>query len=82
MRKLCGDRGIAVAKPSGERRGINAMNDDLAKNSVYNAAKAHMIRSWADIRNDCAHGDGGKVQVEDVRTMIQGVGAFVGEYLR
>jgi len=83
LRKLCDEKGIATTKPSGERRGINAMNDDLAtRGQVYNAAKAHEIRAWADIRNDCAHGDAAKVKPEDVRRMIQGLRAFVPDYLR
>ena len=82
LRKLCNEKGIATTRPGGERRGINAMNDGLAKAGVYNAAKAHEIRAWGDIRNDCAHGDGAKVYPEDVGRMIQGVRAFVADYLR
>jgi len=82
LRKLCEEKGIPITKPSGERKGINAMNDDLAKASVYNKAKAHEIRAWADIRNDCAHGDGDKVKPEDVDRMIKGVRAFVADYVR
>jgi hypothetical protein len=82
LRKLCDGKDIGTMKPSGERRSINPMNDDLAQAKVYNPAKAHEIRAWADIRNDCAHGDGGKVKPEDVGRMIQGVRAFVADYLK
>jgi len=82
MRRLSDGKGLATMKPSGQRRGINAMNDDLAKASVYNAAKAHEIRAWADNRNDCAHGDGGKVKPDDVDRMIKGVRTFVADYLK
>lgn len=81
LRKLCDGKGILVTKPSGERKGINAMNDDLGRASVYNAAKADEIRAWAKYRNDCAHGDGAKVKPEDVGRMIQGVRAFVADHL-
>jgi len=81
LRRLCDGKGVPVTKPSGERRGINAMNDDLAKANVYNAAKAHEIRAWADIRNDCAHGDGHKVKPDDVGRMIQGIRSFIADYL-
>lgn len=82
LRKLCDGKGIPTSKPNGERKTINPMNDELAKAGAYNAAKAHEIRAWADIRNDCAHGDGGKVKPEDVQRMIQGVHAFVADYLK
>jgi len=81
LRKLCDGKGILVTKPSGERKGINAMNDDLGRASVYNAAKADEIRAWAKYRNDCAHGDGAKVKPEDVGRMVQGVRAFVADHL-
>lgn len=82
LRKLCDEKGVATTKPSGERRGINATNDDLAKAGVYSAAKAHEIRAWADIRNNCAHGDGHKVRPEDVDRMIKGIRALAADYLR
>jgi len=82
LRKLCDEKSIATSKPNGERKTVNPMNDDLAKAKVYNTAQAHEIRAWASIRNDCAHGDGGKVKPEDVGRMIQGVRAFVADYLR
>lgn len=82
LRKLCDEKSIPTSKPNGERKTVNPMNDDLAKAKVYNAAQAHEIRAWASIRNDCAHGDGGKVKPDDVGRMVQGVCSFVADYLR
>ena len=82
LRKLCLANELPIDKPNGERKTINPMNDDLAKKRVYNAAKADEIRAWAKYRNDAAHGDGDRVKADDVRRMLDGVRAFVGEYLR
>jgi len=82
LRKLCDEKSIPTSKPNGERKTVNPMNDDLAKAKVYNAAQAHEIRAWANIRNDCAHGDGHKVKPDDVGRMVQGVRSFVADYLR
>lgn len=82
LRRLCMANAIATDKPSGERKTINPMNDELVKNRVYNAAKADEIRAWAKYRNDAAHGDGDKVKADDVRRMTDGVRAFIGEYFR
>lgn len=46
------------------------------------AARTHEIRAWADIRNNCGHGDGDKVKPEDVGRMIQGVRAFMADHLK
>lgn len=82
LRKLCDEKGIPTINGKGRRKTINPMNGDLAKAKVYNAAKAHEIRAWADIRNDCAHGDGDKVNPQDVGRMVKGVRAFVADHLR
>jgi hypothetical protein len=60
----------------------NALNDDLAKIPVYNAAKAHEIQAWVDIRNKGAHGKGSEIKIDDVTRMEEGIRAFMGEYLR
>jgi hypothetical protein len=82
LRKMCCARNIAIHKPGGERRSVNTMNDDLARANAYNPAKADEIRAWAKNRNDCAHGDGDKVEPEDVGRMIAGIRAFVADQMR
>ena len=82
LRKLCVANGIPTEKPNEERKSISSMNDDLANKGVYDRAKQDEIRAWAKHRNDAAHGDGGKVRSDDVGRMLDGVRAFVGDYMR
>jgi hypothetical protein len=82
LRKLCNQHDIPIVDAKGARKTINPMNMDLYKKNLYNAAKMQEIQAWAGYRNDCAHGDGDKVKPEDVGRMIQGVRAFVADYLK
>ncbi|NIA15063.1 MAG: DUF4145 domain-containing protein, partial [Nitrospiraceae bacterium] len=82
LRKLCEREEIPIETDKGKRKTINPMNTDLAKKNVYNAAKAQEILAWAALRNNAAHGDGDKVEPAAVGRMIDGVRAFVADYLR
>jgi hypothetical protein len=73
LRKLCGDRGIPVAK-------LDKMNADLAKAGVYNVLVQKRVTMLADIRNKAAHGDIAGFNDADVIDMITKVEQFVSDY--
>ncbi len=74
LRKLCEDNGIESAK-------MDKMNADLAKANKYNKSKQKQITAWAGLRNDAAHGDWDSANDNQVKPMIDGVNAFMADYL-
>jgi len=48
---------------------------------VYPLAKCREVQAWADIRNDADHGRFGKVEPDEVKRMIDGIGDFVAKHL-
>ena len=60
---------------------LNKMNDDLAKEGVYNALRKKQVTAWADIRNSAAHGKPDEFEPADVDRMIDGVRDFVAAQL-
>jgi len=82
LRKLCTARGISTSKPNGEWKMINSLNDELVKGQVYSPSKADEIRAWAKNRNDAAHGYEDRVSPDDARRMVDGVRAFVSDFVR
>ncbi len=70
LRKLCGDKGIPVAK-------LDKMNADLAKAGVYNLLVQKRVTMLADIRNKAAHGDTAGFNDADVTDMIEKIEQFV-----
>lgn len=81
LRTLCSQH---PAIQLNSRATINPMNDDLAREEVYNLAKKQQITAWAAIRNDAAHG---KPEFrdhtnEDIERMIDGIGDFVANHMK
>lgn len=83
LRRLCHRQmpPIALTKPSGEPKTLNPLIDDLKKAGVFNELKAKQLRSWADIRNQAAHGEFTQFNRQDVEQMIVGVENFLADYL-
>ncbi len=60
---------------------LNTMNDDLAREGVYNKMRAEQIRAWAKIRNAAAHGHPEEFEDGDVTRMIDGIRDFVANHM-
>lgn len=60
---------------------LNSMNDDLAREGVYNKMRADQVRAWAKIRNSAAHGKPGEFEDGDVTRMIDGIRDFVANQM-
>lgn len=56
---------------------INNMNDELAREAVYNSLQKKQVTAWAGIRNSAAHGRPEEFQPGDVDRMITGIRDFI-----
>jgi hypothetical protein len=83
LRRLCQRQSptIDVLKPDGSPKTLDPLIADLQKASVINKAKADQLRSWAKIRNYAAHGEFAEFKRTDVESLINGVKAFIADYL-
>ena len=83
LRKLCDEHQppIPTADANGSPKTLNPLIDDLKKANVFNELKATQLRAWADIRNKAAHGEFDQFKRTDVEQMIEGVKAFLADYL-
>lgn len=82
LRKLAVDKRIDLQTKKGRPKTIDPLNVELKKSGVYSAVKAKEIDGWAGIRNAAAHGKPDEFKPDDVRRMVEGVRAFVGEHLK
>ncbi len=81
LRKLADPKGVAVISPTGKPLTIDPLNVALAKAGVYNALAQKQITTWANLRNDAAHGQFTKYDAEQVRQMLIFVQKFCSDYL-
>jgi len=54
----------------------------LAKAGAYGALVQKQITSWANLRNDAAHGHFAKYDVDQVRQMLLFTQKFCADYLK
>lgn len=69
-----------TAGSASERRGLNALIDDLKRRGVFNEVRAKELRGFADIRNAAAHGRFGDFTPEQVRRMVSGITDFLARH--
>jgi len=81
LRKLADSHGITTINDRGKSLTIEPLNTELAKNKIYNKLVQKQITSWADLRNNAAHGRYSEYQKEEVKLMLLFVQQFCGEYL-
>lgn len=78
LRQLCLNHDLPITKPGkSERKTMGALNEALAEKEVYNSTRRLSIDAWIKLRNDAAHGDYGRYNLEQIRGMLQGVKEFV-----
>ena len=79
LRDLCVDSKppIPIAKPSGKRKCMNDLIDDLRRQDVFDETYAKQLRAWTAIRNDAAHGNVANFDRKQVEQMIDGIGEFL-----
>lgn len=83
LRRLCARQSppIAVRKPGGSYKMLNALIDDLKSAELFNELKAKQLRAWVDIRNAAAHGQFDDFTRSDVEQMLAGIQNFLADYL-
>ena len=80
LRQMCDTRNISIKKPNGKPMSINDLNEELAKANAFNLLKKKQITSWADVRNNAAHGDYGKYTSQDVITTLRDIATFCADH--
>ena len=82
LRKLCELNGIETVNEKGKHLTIDPMNMALVKTDVYNKLIQKQITSWADLRNNAAHGNFDKYDIKQVEMMLLFVQNFCSEHLK
>lgn len=81
LRKLANANSISILKSNGKQKTIDPLNQDLYSNGVYGKLINKQITTWADVRNNAAHGLYDKYDEDDVRHMIEFVQKFCSNFL-
>jgi len=82
LRKLCDSNRINTLNPNGKPLTIDPLNVELEKAGVYNKLVQKQITSWADLRNNAAHGHFEKYNEKQVEMMLLFVQTFCADYLK
>ena len=82
LRKLAIDNNIATTNEKGKLLTMEPMNIELARKEVYNQLIKKQITSWADLRNNAAHGHYDQYDAKQVNLMQQFVQTFTADYIR
>ena len=77
LRKLCDKAEISYP----DKTGIDRLNADLAKASIYDKLVQKRITHLADIRNKADHGKFSEFKRDDVEDMIRWTSRFLADYL-
>jgi hypothetical protein len=78
LRRIANLEGVTVKRSDG----LSALNQNCAQAGVYNALMQKRIQVWTEIRNKADHGHFSEYTDSDVRDMVSGVRAFLGDHLR
>ena len=82
LRKIAGTNGVAVLSSKGKPLTLDPLNAALAKKGVYNALVQKQITSWANLRNDAAHGHFDRYDSDQVQQMLLFVQKFCADHLK
>ncbi|WP_420426818.1 hypothetical protein [Algiphilus sp.] len=82
LRKLADANGVPTAGSSGKPLTIDPLNAALAKGGMYGPLVQKQITSWANLRNDAAHGHFGNYDKAQVQQMLLFVQKFCADYLQ
>jgi hypothetical protein len=82
LRKLSAANNLPLLTTPGKPLTIEPLNVNLAKAGVYSPLTKKQVTSWADLRNNAAHGDYGKYTADDVKQMLLFVQRFCADFLQ
>ena len=81
LRKLADANGIPTVNSSGKKLTMDPLNNELVKPGVYNKLVQKQITSWADLRNNAAHGHYGQYDKKQVEMMLLFTQDFCSRHL-
>jgi len=81
LRKLAESNGVPTNGSNGRPLTMDPLNAGLAKSGVYGQLIQKQVTSWANLRNDAAHGNSDAYDADQVRQMLLFVQKFCGDYL-
>jgi hypothetical protein len=81
LRKVAITRSIETASVTGKPLTIDPLNVALAKDGAYGPLVQKQVTTWANLRNDAAHGRFDKYDEQQVRQMLIFVQKFCADYL-
>jgi len=82
LRKMSQSKGLPVINDQGRSLTIDPMNVNLAKAAVYQPLTKKQITSWADLRNNAAHGNYSNYTNAEVKEMLLFVQRFSAEFIQ
>jgi len=82
LRRLSQSKELSVINSQGKPLTIDPMNVGLAKADVYQALTKKQITSWADLRNNAAHGNYSKYTASEVKEMLLFVQRFSADFMQ
>lgn len=81
LRSLSQSRHLSTNGANGKPLAMDALNATLAKAGTYGPLVQKQITSWANLRNDAAHGHFSKYDADQVRQMLLFVQKFCSYHL-
>lgn len=82
LRKLADGSGVLTITVNGKNLTIDPLNIALAKKGIYGPLVQKQITTWANLRNDAAHGHFTKYDADQVKQMLLFVQKFCADYLQ
>jgi hypothetical protein len=82
LRKLSESNNLPLLNAQGKPLTIEPMNVNLSKASVYPPLTKKQITSWADLRNNAAHGRYNEYTAADVKDLLFFVQRFLAEFMQ
>jgi hypothetical protein len=82
LRKLSDANNLPVTSQHGKPLTIDPLNVALTKTGVYGPLVQKQVTTWANLRNDAAHGHFEKYDSQQVRQMLLFVQKFCADYMQ
>ena len=82
LRKLSASNNLPLLTTTGKPLTIEPLNVNLAKAGIYSPLTKKQVTSWADLRNNAAHGDYDKYTAGEVKQMLLFVQRFCADFLQ
>ena len=77
LKELSKKHRLPVLNNSGKPMKASSLNDQLAKNTIYNSSDQKAVTGWLGIRNDAAHGNYSNYTIDLVKVMKDAVLNFM-----